>query len=414
MWKVIYNILTLCALPFLFLIGLTNSKMKPNFWRRLLPRGARKIRANACLIHGASIGEAVIAQSIADYLSTHEGPRHFIITTNTYYAEEMLKKKQDKMYGRETASLPFDLYFSVTKFLNMYQPSSIVLIETEIWPNLIWQAHRRRIPILIVNGRISDSTYSTYRRLGPFMRSVFRDVSAVIAQSTEHRDRYASIGMADDRIFVTGNVKYYRPFSPAIPDRMKRGKFITFGSIKEKELEEIYKAIKMLKDDMPDSTLFIAPRELHLAGIIEKDLSDTFTVSRYSRIKEDPAVYTDIVVVDTVGDLMGIYARSMIAFVGGSLAPYGGQNMLEPLFVGTPVLFGPFTDNFKDIAGVVLENQAGFLVYTGFDIHAKIMKILHDDTLYSSMQKAGFQIVDKQANVMQETARLIMNIIKEK
>ncbi|MEN6617819.1 MAG: glycosyltransferase N-terminal domain-containing protein [Syntrophorhabdus sp.] len=414
MWKVIYNILTLCALPFFIIIGLTNAKMKPNFFRRLFPRQETGPLVDACLIHGASIGEAVIATSLADYLMSHGGPERFIITTNTYYAEEMIKKKQDKVYGRETDSAPFDLYFSVVRFLDHYKPTMIVIVETEIWPNLIWQAKRRGIPVIIVNGRISDSTYATYKRLRAFMRSVFQDVTAVIAQSPEHRDRYIAIGMPKSRTFVTGNVKYYRPYDPAVLDKKRRETvYITFGSVKEKELEEIYKAITLLKHDMPKATIFIAPRELHLADVLEKDLCTHFTVARYSRIKDTPSTYTDIVVVDTVGDLMHIYARSIIAFVGGSLAPYGGQNMLEPLFVGTPVLFGPYTENFKDIAEIVTQGGAGYVVGNGSEIHARIMAIVNDPDLYKKMQAAGFAIVEKQADVMKETSATIMNIIEE-
>ncbi|MBP1748164.1 MAG: waaA, partial [Deltaproteobacteria bacterium] len=205
----IYNILSLCALPFLVVIGLTNTKMKPNFRRRLIPPGD-KASPGAFMIHGASIGEAVIARNLADYMSANGGPGRFLITTNTYYAEEMLKKRPAKGYDLRCESLPFDLRFSVSRFLDHHRPSSIIVVETEIWPNLIWEARKRHIPFIIVNGRISDRTLETYRKLSIFMRSVFSAMDLVIAQSPEHRDRFISIGMPPDRVFVTGNVKYYR------------------------------------------------------------------------------------------------------------------------------------------------------------------------------------------------------------
>jgi 3-deoxy-D-manno-octulosonic-acid transferase len=407
MWKLIYNILTLCALPFLILAGLTNAKMKPNFRRRLIPP-REDIPAGALMIHGASIGEAVIARNLADYLSSRGSPHHFLITANTYYAEEMLKKKPAQGYDLRCEALPFDLHFSVCRFLDHFKPSSIIVVETEIWPNLVWEARKRNIPFVIVNGRISDRTLKTYQRLSIFMRSVFNSMDSVIAQSTEHRERFISIGMAPERIFVTGNVKYYRPAVEGVTNKAGADTVITFGSVKEKELEEVYLAIALLKQTFPGSRYFIAPRELHLAENIETELSGKYSTVRYTRIKGKADNRADIVVVDTVGDLQDIYGHSAVAFVGGSLAPYGGQNMLEPLFVGTPVLFGPFTDTFRDIAQAILDNKAGFLVRTGKEIHDTIVRLLQDTGFYSAAQKAGKDIVAQQAHVMQETAEIIL------
>ncbi len=411
MWKIVYNLLGLCALPFLLVIGSTNKKMKPNFRRRLVPPKDRT-SGGALMIHGASIGEAVIARNLADYMFANGGPERFLITTNTYYAEEMLGKTPGRAYDLRCEPLPFDLKFSVTRFLDYHRPSSIIVVETEIWPNLIWEAHKKNIPLIIVNGRISDNTFETYRRFSFFMKSVFGDVDAVIAQSQEHRERFVSIGMDPERVFVTGNVKYYRQMTGNAPDNKKEKEIITFGSVKEKELDEVYSAIALLKKDMPESRHFVVPREIHLAEIIEKDLSKVYNTIRYSKIKGGTDTEAEIVVVDTVGDLQGIYAKSTVAFVGGSLAPYGGQNMLEPLFVGTPVMFGPFTDTFRDIATVILDEKAGFLVRTGRDIRDMTMKLLKDKDLYIATQKAGFDIITRQVDVMKETAAIITNRLK--
>ncbi len=408
MWKLIYNIFSLCALPVLILAGLTNAKMKPNFRRRLIPP-ADDIRPGAAMIHGASIGEAIIARNLADYLSTAGSFGHFLITTNTYYAEEMLRKKPVRGYDLRCEALPFDIGLSVSRFLDHFKPSSIIVVETEIWPNLVWGARKRNIPLIIVNGRISDRTLKTYRKLSIFMRSVFSSMDSVIAQSEEHRQRFISIGMDPDRTFVTGNVKYYRPAIEGFPDKAGRGAVITFGSVKEKELDEVYAAIDLLKQSFPGSRYYIAPRELHLAEDIETEMSRRYSTVRYSRVKGGADAAADIIVVDTVGDLQGIYGLSAVAFVGGSLAPYGGQNMLEPLFAGTPVLFGPFTDTFRDIAEAILQNRAGFLVKTGKDIHGAIVRLLGDEGLYAATQKAGREIVAQQTHVMEETARTIMN-----
>jgi len=411
MWKVIYNLLTLCVLPVFIVIGLTNAKMRKNFRERLLPRVEGTPNEGAWMIHGASIGEAIIAEGVADYLAINGGPAGFLFTANTSYAQQMLERKEGSREGRKVASLPFDLRFSVRRFLNHHRPSVIIIVETEIWPNLIWEAKKRGIPVVIVNGRISDNTLATYRRLSVFMRAALAGMDAVIAQSAEHRRRFITIGMAPERVFATGNIKYYRPVTGNTPGTLERERIIVIGSVKEKDLDEIYRAVKLLKSDLPDHRIFIAPRELHLAVTIEEKLSKTYRTARYSRMKEDRGEEgADIVIVDTVGDLLGIYARSLAAFVGGSLAPYGGQNMLEPLFVGTPVLFGPHTENFHDISASILERKAGFLVETADDIHRTVMRLVTDNDLYESTRQAGFAIVADQQHVMDETARIIRGL----
>lgn len=414
MWKIIYNLLTLCALPFFLVIGMNNRKMKINFRQRLVPVKPEVPGTGACMLHGASIGEAVMACNIADHLEKHYGIHHFLFTTNTSYAQEMLEKKQSGIPDRNVACLPFDLFFSVKRFLDHYRPSALIIVETEIWPNLIWQANRRGIPVIIINGRISDSTLANYRRLSVFMRSALAGIDAVIAQSDEHRKRFISIGMARGSVFVAGNIKYYRPATGIKTDISSRKNAVTFGSVKEKELAEIYRAITLISGDHPGFSFFIAPREIHLSDTIEKDLSGTFRTVRYSQLKQGLEAEHDIIIVDTIGDLMSVYESSLIAFVGGSLAPYGGQNMLEPLFVGTPVLFGPHTENFKDVAAGILEKKAGFLVSDGSDINSTIRMLLTDSTLYSATQKAGRAIIADQQHVMDKCAQMIVDVINKK
>jgi 3-deoxy-D-manno-octulosonic-acid transferase len=186
---------------------------------------------------------------------------------------------------------------------------------------------------------------------------------------------------------------------------------ITFGSIKEKELEIILPVIISLKNDLQDILIYIAPREIHLSAIIEDRLSKSFNVARLSAIKKRVKEEVDIVVVDTMGDLMGIYEKSKLAFVGGSLAPYGGQNILEPLFFATPVIFGPHMENFKDIADMVLSHKAGIMVQSGDDLYTGIKSILSDDSIQKEMGNAGKTIIQQQQNVMKRTVDVILKAI---
>ncbi len=187
----------------------------------------------------------------------------------------------------------------------------------------------------------------------------------------------------------------------------RKEKLITFGSIKEKELPIILPLVEPLRKSFPGHSIYLVPRDLSLVNILEEKLSGTLRVSRFSALKGGASEATDVVIVDTIGDLMTIYSRSLLAFVGGSLAPYGGQNMLEPLFFGTPVLFGPYIENFKEIADRILAAGAGMLVHDGRELLDAIKALIESPGLRQSMGKAGLQVIQEQEAVMARTVTLI-------
>lgn len=399
MWKLIYNLLVHAALPFLALVALANRKIRKNFHERLFPRRAPTDRL---WVHAASVGEAVIAENLINFMISRGYQGHFLVTTNTYYARDLLRRKLGR--NAEVSSLPFDVPFSINRFMANGRFAALLLVETEIWPNLIWAARKRGVPVIVVNGRISDQTLASYRRLGFFLKGVFSAVTLVITQSEEHRDRYIAIGVDPVRCMATGNLKYFRevPRSVTPPSDV-----VTFGSVKEKELDALLPVVSALKEQHPALLIFIAPRELYLVTRIEKELPQGLRVGRFSALR-NATFDVDVVVVDTVGDLMSIYGMSRLAFVGGSLAPYGGQNMLEPLFFGTPVLFGPHVENFRDVATEVLTAGAGVTVRDGNELRSEMERLLGDQEARTRMGNAGLEIVRRHQGAMEETVRLIM------
>ena len=407
MWKLTYNLLSYAFLPFFAIYALLNSKIRRNFLERIYLSTTRGEIRNGVWIHAASIGEAVIAETIINRLRQRIG-NDFIITTNTYYTRDMLRRKfKDAV---RVFSLPFDLPFSIRHFIDRSRFSALILVETEIWPNLIWIAKTKKIPVIIINGRISDQTVGRYRCLSFFMRHVLSSVDLVLAQSEEHSQRFISLGMAPSKVVATGNLKYYRDIK-GLPDITSKDNAVTFGSIKEKELPFLMPAIAELKREFPELHVFVAPRELNLTTVIETQLPQGLTYGRFSALRSAGKTNCDVVIVDTVGDLIHIYARSKVAFVGGSLADYGGQNMLEPLFVGTPVLFGPYVDNFKAIAHDIMERQAGFMVNDTHQLVSEIRRILNSEALRKSLTEAGNLVVATQRGAMENASHLIEEII---
>jgi 3-deoxy-D-manno-octulosonic-acid transferase len=408
MRRLIYNLLVWAALPIFAPFSLANGKIRRNFSERIFPRRAGDGLKGAIWIHAASVGEAVVAENLMAFLRARAaGP--FVVTTNTYYTRDMLRRTLGG--SAQVFSLPFDLPFSIRRFMGAAGFAALVLVETELWPNLIWGASRRNIPVIIVNGRISDRAFPRYRRLAFFFKGLFDSVDLVIAQSEAHAERFIALGMDPSKVVAAGNLKYYRDPGRLPAARAERD-VVTFGSVREKELPVLVPVIEALRRDFPGVRVFVAPRELTLIAAIERQLPEGIPVTRYSAMKGGRREAAGgIVLVDTVGDLIDIYAASLVAFVGGSLAPYGGQNILEPLFVGAPVIFGPHVENFSEIARVILAGGAGFMVHDGGELLSKIRLVVEDPDVRKELAGAGRGVLEAQRGVMERAASLVLETI---
>jgi 3-deoxy-D-manno-octulosonic-acid transferase len=384
------------------------AKIRKNLAERLFFSTKHADIKDAIWIHAASIGEAAIAETLVGYMRSHFNFNQFIITTNTYYTRDLLRKKFDNSIN--VFSLPFDLTYSIRHFINGSSFKALIIVETELWPNLIWEVKKHGIPVIIINGRISDATLKNYKRFSFFLKNVFSEIDLILAQSEEHAGRFKYIGVNPQIIINTGNLKYYKEL-PFNKNDIHKDNIITFGSIKEKELDIVLPVIIDLKRRFPDFLIYVVPRELFLVKTLEKELSLFLKTTRYSDIKKGVTKNVDAVIVDTVGDLLDIYRRSMVAFVGGSLASYGGQNMLEPLFFNTPVIFGPYTENFKDIADTIITQGAGMVVNSGGALYDKIKLVLEDKDLRNKMGNNGKKIIEMQSDVMERTVKTILKTI---
>ncbi len=409
MWKIVYNLLLHGALPFFLAIGLFKTKIRRNLLERLLPATGSQGGPPALWIHAASVGEAMIAESLIAYLSTHSRISRFCVTTNTYYTQELLSKRL-KGRSTEVLALPLDLPFSLRRFMKQRSFAALLVVETEIWPNLFWMARGRGIPVLIINGRISDRTVKGYRRLSFFLRHVVPSVHTVLAQSADHAARFVSIGFPPEKVVTTGNMKYYRHIE-SISHQSSSNMAVTFGSIREKEFDILLPVIKRLRDDFPDLTIYVAPREMNLVDRLMERLGEITAVAPYSSAKPRGEPGEPVFVVDRVGELLRLYGLSRVAFVGGSLAPYGGQNILEPLFFGTPVLFGPSYENFAEIGQEIVREGAGRIVGTGDELYRAIHHLLSDPQSRDDMGMKGFRIIKKQTAVMALVSDAILGAV---
>jgi 3-deoxy-D-manno-octulosonic-acid transferase len=353
-------------------------------------------------LHAVSVGEAVAARPLLKALRSRY-PGHAIVVSNTTET------------GKSTAAgfsevdlclyFPFDFLPSVRALLCSVKPRIIIIMETEIWPNFCLEAARKNIPLLLANGRISDRSFKRYQKFSWFFRPALRCFSAICMQSEVGRERITAIGADPDRIRVTGNLKNDIPSHQvsdeertrlrnhySIPDEVC---VLTAGSTRDGEEQYIISAYKELSADISNLFLVLVPRHTERTGEIAALLASAgLRYQRRTNISEDQHLQSgEVLLVDTVGEMMNLYALSDIAFVGGSLVPIGGHNLLEPASVGVPSVFGPHMDNFRDIEALVLQYGAGIQIQTPEELTASCRALITSAELRQVLGQNGLKLM---------------------
>jgi len=324
-------------------------------------------------LHAVSVGESIAARPLLKALRTRY-PGHAILVSNTTET------------GRGIASsfpekdlciyFPFDFLPAVRRALGSIEPELVIIMETEIWPNFTREAASRNIPVVLANGRISDRSFGRYLTFSWFFCHALRLFSMLCMQTDTDRERMIAIGAPQERTLRSGNLKYDIPFrqvSEAEKFSLREGfhvpagvTVITAGSTHPGEEELVLNTYRELLHSCSDLFLVLVPRHPERAGAVAKLLEqEGFACQRRTSLDEcgaRPFHSGQVLLVDTVGELMGFYALSDVVFVGGSLVPTGGHNLLEPASVGVASVFGPHMTNFREIAELVLQYGAGIQV----------------------------------------------------
>lgn len=341
------------------------------------------------LLHAVSVGEIIAARPLIRALRERYPAHAIVVSTSTDT-------------GRQTASgfgeidlcvyFPFDFLPSVRHMLNLLDPCIILVMETEIWPNFTREAALRGIPLILANGRISDRSYKRYLKLSWFFRHALQNFTLLCMQSEVARERIIAIGGVAERAVVAGNLKYDIPVYPVsaseksalrrrcgIPDECM---VITAGSTHEGEEEIMVDLYRELLADCCNLFLILAPRHPLRCGEVALTLEKAgIQYKRLTGLKPDSGGLFrsgEALLIDTVGELMNLYALSDLVFVGGSLVPVGGHNLLEPASRGVPFVFGPHMANFREIAALVLENRGGVQVSTPAELALTIRRLIDD------------------------------------
>jgi 3-deoxy-D-manno-octulosonic-acid transferase len=348
-----------------------------------------------CWIHAVSVGESTVAVPLVEGIRRRWPELGIVVSTITPTGARIVA---DRL---ATAAVhryfPIDLQGPVRRALDAARPRFFIAIETELWPNFLRALARRRIPAMIANGRISDRSFRRYRRVRWLMRRVLADVSVFAMQTEEDARRIVALGAPRERVVVTGNLK-----SDLVPEegeasarwRERLGlrahdRLWIAGSTHRGEEAVVLDAFLGARARWPGLILLLAPRHPERAGEVEGLIRARGLVpARRSRPAQDRAPGA-VVILDTVGELAELYTLAEVVFVGGSLVPVGGHNVLEPAMRGKPVLFGPHTSNFREGAELLQRSGGGLVVKDGEELGRELARLLEDGDLARRMGEAA-------------------------
>lgn len=387
-------------------------------------------------IHAVSVGEVLTARALLPELRQRYPRLRIFLSTTTMTGQQVART--NLQYVDEVFFLPFDLGFIVNRTLRLVKPRLFVMMETEIWPNLLRACQRDGVRSVLVNGRISSRSYPRYRLGRTFFRHVLANVDRFCMQSEESARRIIDIGAAPDRVVVTGSLKFdsldlnalqdaqadgtpYR-IQP-MPDRGRnrvlryfrispdRPVVIAASTLRGEE-EWVLEAFGRIRATMPAALLIIAPRKPERFDDVERMARrGGWNVARRSELRVDSEPRHDVVILDTIGELAQLFRVATAVFVGGSLVDAGGHNILEPAVFGKPIVFGPYMQNFAEIARTFLDNGAAIQVRSGRELEPVLVELLRDPVQRAKLGAAARALVEANRGARSRTLDVIAELL---
>ena len=333
------------------------------------------------MFHGVSVGEIIALENLIKKTKETFPEYKIVITTGTKTGQEIAHKKYENIASFITY-FPFDITFCVDKFLNKINPSVVLIAETELWPTFAAYCHKKEIPLLVINGRISDATFKSYRFLKGFFKELFKNYTEILTQSEEDKEKFIQIGAPTSKTHVMKNLKFdVKRIDANIEIGKGSNRVIIAGSTHKGEDEIVLSAFTKLKKEFPDIKLLLAPR--HLTRLDEvKSLTQKTGLKFGQRSMGNSFEDNEIIILDTMGELSKMYQICDFAFIGGSFNKTGGHNPLEAIVYDKPAISGPSIHNFRDIYWILGRSKAGKVVKTPQELTNYMAKLLSDKEFY--------------------------------
>ncbi len=373
---------------------------------------APRVPPGALWVHGASVGEVLAALHLVDRA---KAAGHAVVASSmTLSGRDVLRRTRP---GIPSTLAPLDHPWCVVAALDRVRPAALVLIETELWPCWIAAAAERGIPMLVVSGRISERSLPRYQRVRTLLAGSFRRLAAVGARSERDAERFASLGVAQDRIRVTGDLKLEPPsalptLAPDLARVLDPLPLFVAGSTHEGEESAALEALLAAEKAGLAPALVLAPRRPGRAAAVAAEVERVGRrVRRRSRLGDAPLAAGEVLLLDGIGDLAAVYTRARVAFVGGTLVPIGGHNLLEPVHAGVPVLFGPSVANARHVADLLLQCGAGRRVASASALSDAVVEALRDPVATRARGEAGRSALETHRGSADRSLALVEDVL---
>lgn len=414
----IYNIILITAaialLPVILAAFLVKPKLRAGFFKKLGFYSFKNLDKNkkTIVFHAVSVGETNALESLIKRTRQEFPDSNIILTTTTRTGQEIANKKL-KNTVTEITYFPYDFVFSVYSFLKQANPDVIFIAETEIWPDFVYISKKMNIPVYIINGRISPHSYNGYKKFSFFFKPVLNLYKGILMQTQGDAQRITDIGAKQDIVKCMGNLKFditqniNAEETEKLIQELKPSKLIIAASTHKGEDEIILDAFLETKKKMPDLKLMLAPRHPERYTQVEELIKST-GLSYGKRSSGDSFEQKDIIMLDTMGELMKMFSICEFAFIGGSFSTTGGHNPLEANIWGKPVISGECVFNFKDIYTFLTKTNAAVLVKDGDELKKQMEKLLSDKEYYKSACRDAIKIFDENRGAVD----FVINVLK--
>lgn len=374
-------------------------------------------------IHAVSVGEVLTARALIPELRERYPRLRLFLSTTTLTGQRVARSNLQDLDA--VFYFPFDLGFIVNRTLRLVRPRLFIMMETEIWPNLLRACRRQGVKTVLVNGRISSRSYPRYRLVRVFFRRVLSTMDRFCAHSEESARRLIDLGADRAHVTITGSLKFDSLQVPSAAttgrgrDRVlryfrvtSRRPVVIAASTLRGEEQPMLQAFGRVKAVLPQTLLIIAPRHPERFAEAEQLARDAgFTVTRRSELRVDAEPRTDVVILDTMGELATLFQVASVVFVGGSLVDAGGHNILEPAVFGKPILFGPYMQNFAEIAETFLTNGAACQVQSARELEEALLSVMSDPVRQASLGAAARALLEANRGAKDKTLAVIAELL---
>ncbi|MBX9586038.1 MAG: lipid IV(A) 3-deoxy-D-manno-octulosonic acid transferase [Gammaproteobacteria bacterium] len=420
--RTLYTLLFYIALPFILIRLWWRGRHSPGYRQRVLERlgyySTEKIGPNTLWLHAVSYGEAVAAEPLIVALLKQYPDRPLLVTTMTATGAARVEQRFAGQVVHQ--HVPYDYPGAVKRFFEHNQPSIAIIMETELWPNLIKSCVRYHVPVIVANARLSEKSFRGYRKMLMITRSMMKRINVIAAQSQSDGQRFEKLGATPEQVKVVGNLKFDmvpRPdlWEAGLEWRGELGNRPVWiaASTHPGEEEQVLEAHRIILAQHPNALLLLVPRHPErFDRVAELCKASNFSTERLTE-NNFPSSTTQIFLVDAMGMLPKFYRAADVAYVGGSLVPIGGHNIIEAASAKSAILFGPHMHNFTAIAEQFYQAKACEKVEDSKSLAQKVLKLLENPAHRQALIQAADQIVIENTGALEKTVREISLLLTQ-